>query len=94
MSNKNSDRQAIKNANKTTDELISLLSTTLVELNNKTEILRHYYEKLDWETEVCYTLEDGIGKLGVALALLELDSRDTALIELDKRDTENTDKAK
>jgi hypothetical protein len=75
------EKSIIKNVNKLTDELIMLLSTTLVEMNNKVGLLKYYYDKLDWETEVCENLEEGMAKLGASLALLELDKRDSKQTE-------------
>jgi len=71
---KNSD---VKTVNKLTDETIELLSKNIVDISQKVESLRYYYERLGWEPDACYNIEEGLTKFGVALAVLELDKRES-----------------
>lgn len=65
-----------KNANELTDELILELSKAIAVIDDMNDRLKYYYEKLDWEPEVMYTIEDGLKKLGIGLATLVLDKNE------------------
>ena len=73
-----------KNANELTDELILELSKAIAVIDDMNDLLKYYYEKLDWEPEVMYTIEDGLKKLGIGLATLVLDKNELS------KDKENT----
>ena len=67
---------AEKRSSELTDELIELISKSLVEIADKNEFLKHFYEELGWDAEASYTIEDGLLKLGIGLGQLEVDKRD------------------
>lgn len=64
-----------KKADETANELIKLISDNMVKINSKNEILKYFYENLGWETETSYIIEEALGKLGLGLAMLEMDLR-------------------
>ena len=75
-----------KTANELTDELILELSKAIAKIDDMNDRLKYYYEKLDWEPEVMYTIEDGLKKLGIGLATLVLDKHELS------KDEENSKK--
>lgn len=67
--------------NELTEELITKISYAISEISDKNEFLKHFYEELNWETEVSYIIEEGLTKLGIGLATLEIHKREPSIEE-------------
>ena len=58
------------------DELEDLMSNAIVNISQKNEFLKNFYESLGWETEINYIIEEAVSKLGLGLATLETHKRE------------------
>lgn len=74
--NKTDEQHDKKQADEIAEELIKLISNNIVDINNKNSTLRYYYEKLGWETETSFIIDEGLEKFGIALAMLEIDLKE------------------
>lgn len=82
----NRDRETEHTAFRLMDETIAVISKAIIEINQKKETLKYYYEKLDWDTDVAFEIEEGLQKLGLSLAILEQDKT----IDLEEDNNQNT----
>lgn len=73
-----------KHANELASELMDMISKFILDVHTKNSLLKYFYEKMGWETETSFIIEEALEKLGVSLASLVMDLKiDNNLMEPD-----------
>jgi len=80
------DNWAAKSVEPNMKELIKAISEAIVKLEQKNNSVRYCFEHLDWDAELCFTIDDALMKLGVSLATLEMILQEMADEKTEKKD--------